>query len=141
MDGYLNIINYTRRHMPLKDLCRVTTACQVSSSRLQCLIVFAPGNQAVPTLLTWVSAGEQLQLLKVCTGITWLLSDVVVAMRPDLWAAQYERVAAAANATPHSAHPPPGLREWLAHQKGIHRLSERQPAHCVFSCKSSKCTL
>lgn len=66
-------------------------------------------------------------------GMTWLLSDGVVAMRPDLWKAHYEQVVSAAIAAAGSqaptAAPSPGLREWLAHQKGLHRLGMLPPRH------------
>ena len=61
-------------------------------------------------------------------GITWLLSDVVVSMRPDIWATQYECLAFTALPPARAAVPPtPALREWLAHQKGLHRLREPPP--------------
>lgn len=63
-------------------------------------------------------------------GITWMLSDQVVAMRPSLWAAQYERLAQAAEAAPAArpALPMAALREWLAHQKGLRALGESASA-------------
>lgn len=62
-------------------------------------------------------------------GITWMLSDQVVAMRPSLWAAQYERLAQAAVAAPAArpALPMAALREWLAHQKGLRALGLLAP--------------
>jgi hypothetical protein len=60
-----------------------------------------------------------------------MLSDQVVAMRPSLWAAQYERLAqaalgASAKALPATrpALPAAALREWLSHQKGLRSLGE-----------------
>lgn len=64
-----------------------------------------------------------------------MLSDQVVAMRPSLWAAQYERLAQAAMArsatatsAPRPALPAAALREWLSHQKGLRALGG---ASCV----------
>lgn len=59
-------------------------------------------------------------------GIMWMLSDQVVAMRPSLWAAQYERLAQSAVTVPaaRAALPAAALREWLSHQKGLRSLGE-----------------
>ncbi len=56
-----------------------------------------------------------------------MLSDQVVAMRPSLWAAQYERLAHTTRRAPaaRTALPIAVLREWLAHQKGLHALGAR----------------
>lgn len=71
-------------------------------------------------------------------GITWMLSDQVVAMRPSLWAAQYERLAQAAmaklaQAVPavRPALPAAALREWLSHQKGLRALGEAWSVVCT----------
>ena len=60
-------------------------------------------------------------------GITWLLSDEVMAMGPSAWAARYAQLADIRSRPPKRAyvaqtHPDSGLRDWLTHQKALKRL-------------------
>ncbi len=60
-------------------------------------------------------------------GITWLLSDEVMAMGPSAWAARYAQLADIRSRPPKRAyvaqtHPDSGLRDWLTHQKALKQL-------------------
>lgn len=69
----------------------------------------------------------------MCTGITWLLSDLVVHMKPATWATQYEALAFTALPPARATVPPTAaLREWLSHQKGLFLLGGCCTPACLF---------
>mmetsp|Transcript_6443 Transcript_6443/g.18579 ORF Transcript_6443/g.18579 Transcript_6443/m.18579 type:complete len:900 (-) Transcript_6443:636-3335(-) len=93
----------------------------------------APGQPTPVAVRRWVLTQKALfesgQLAPVklrylnMLGITWLLSDLVVHMKPATWATQYEALAFTALPPARATVPPTAaLREWLSHQKGLFLL-------------------